>query len=84
MRLLDLSAEPLLRVVGPKSQLARAYERTKLTTGEAGFAAAAAADSAVMQAALTSYAQMATLKVQLYGAPREPVSVCNRTSLSHG
>ncbi|MGI8569129.1 MAG: hypothetical protein ACR2KT_08725 [Methylocella sp.] len=27
------------------------YERTKLTTGEAGFAAAAAADSAVMQAA---------------------------------
>jgi hypothetical protein len=45
------------------------YERTKLTTGEAGFAAAAAADSAVMQAALTSYAQMAALKVQLYGTP---------------
>jgi hypothetical protein len=45
------------------------YERTTLTTGEAGFAAAAAADSAVMQAALTSHAQMAALKVQLYGTP---------------
>ncbi|MGH9675877.1 MAG: hypothetical protein ACRD36_02140 [Candidatus Acidiferrum sp.] len=45
------------------------YERTKLTTGEAGFEAAAAADSAVMQAALVSDAQMAALKVQLYGTP---------------
>ncbi|MGH6794454.1 MAG: hypothetical protein ACREDD_09035 [Methylocella sp.] len=45
------------------------FERTKLTTGEAGFAAGAAADSAVMQAALASDAQMAAMKVQLYGTP---------------
>ncbi|MGH7782336.1 MAG: hypothetical protein ACREO5_00605 [Candidatus Binatia bacterium] len=45
------------------------YERTKLTTGEAGFAAGAAVDSAVMQAALAADAQMAALKVQLYGTP---------------
>jgi hypothetical protein len=45
------------------------FEQTKLTTGEAGFAAAAAADSAVMQAALVSDAQVAALKVQLYGTP---------------
>jgi hypothetical protein len=43
------------------------YERTKLTTGEAGFAAAAAADSAVMQAALTADVQLAAMKVQVYG-----------------
>jgi hypothetical protein len=34
------------------------YERTKLTTSEAGFAAAAAADSAVMRAALTADVQL--------------------------
>ncbi|MGH6812873.1 MAG: hypothetical protein ACREDM_11215 [Methylocella sp.] len=45
------------------------YERTKLTTGEAGFAAAAAADSSIMQAALATDAQMAAMKVQLYGTP---------------
>ncbi|MGH6846754.1 MAG: hypothetical protein ACREC0_04730 [Methylocella sp.] len=43
------------------------YERTKLTTGEAGFAAAAAADSAVMQAALTADVQLSAMKVQVYG-----------------
>ena len=45
------------------------FEQTRLTTGEAGFAAAAAADSAVMQAALTADVQMAAMKVQLYGTP---------------
>ncbi|MGH6834919.1 MAG: hypothetical protein ACREC9_05045 [Methylocella sp.] len=43
------------------------YERTKLTTGEAGFEAAAKSDSAVMQAALAADVQMAAMKVQLYG-----------------
>jgi hypothetical protein len=43
------------------------YERTKLTTGEAGFAAAAAADSAVMQAALAADVQLSAMKVQVYG-----------------
>ena len=43
------------------------YERTKLTTGEAGFEAAARSDAAVMQAALISDAQYAAMKVQLYG-----------------
>jgi hypothetical protein len=43
------------------------YERTKLTTGEAGFAAAAAADSAVMQAALTADVELSAMKVQVYG-----------------
>jgi hypothetical protein len=43
------------------------YERTKLTTGEAGFEAAAKSDAAVMQAALVSDAQYAATKVQLYG-----------------
>ena len=43
------------------------YERTKLTTGEAGFEAAARSDAAVMQAALVSDAQYAAMKVQLYG-----------------
>ena len=45
------------------------YERTKLTTGEAGFEAAAKADQAVMQAAITADVQIAALKVQLYGTP---------------
>ncbi|MGH6822269.1 MAG: hypothetical protein ACRECP_04305 [Methylocella sp.] len=45
------------------------YERTKLTTGEAGFEAAAKSDAAVMQAALVSDAQIAALKVQIYGTP---------------
>jgi len=45
------------------------YERTKLTTGEAGFEAAAKSDAAVMQAALTADVQMAAMKVQLYGTP---------------
>jgi hypothetical protein len=43
------------------------YERTKLVTGEAGFAAAAAADQAVMQAALTADVQLSAMKVQVYG-----------------
>jgi len=43
------------------------FEQTKLTTGEAGFAAAAAADSAVMQAALTADVQLSAMKVQVYG-----------------
>ena len=43
------------------------YERTKLTTGEAGFEGAAKSDAAVMQAALVSDAQYAATKVQLYG-----------------
>ena len=43
------------------------YERTKLTTGEAGFEAAAKSDAAVMQAALISDVQYAAMKVQLYG-----------------
>jgi hypothetical protein len=45
------------------------FEQTKLTTGEAGFAAAAAADLAVMQAALTADVQLSAMKVQLYGTP---------------
>lgn len=45
------------------------YERTKLTTNEAGFAAGAGADSAIMQSALVSDAQINALKVQLYGTP---------------
>ncbi len=45
------------------------YERTKLTTNEAGFAAGAKSDADVMQAALVSDTQMAALKVQLYGTP---------------
>lgn len=43
------------------------YERTKLTTGVAGFEAAAKADSEVMQAALAADVQMAAMKVQVYG-----------------
>ncbi len=43
------------------------YERTKLTTGEAGFEKAAASDAQIMQAALASDAQLAAMKVQLYG-----------------
>lgn len=45
------------------------YERTKLTTGEAGFEKAVAADSAIMQTALAAGVQMAALKVQIYGTP---------------
>ena len=45
------------------------FEQTKLTTGEAGFAAAAASDSAVMQAALTADVQLSAMKVQVYGTP---------------
>src|ERR1700730_18672082 len=45
------------------------FEQTKLTTGEAGFAAAAAAGSAVMQAALTADVQLSAIKVQVYGTP---------------
>ena len=43
------------------------YERTKLTTGEAGFDAAAKSDAAVMQAALTADVQLSAMKVQVYG-----------------
>jgi hypothetical protein len=43
------------------------YERTKLTTGEAGFEAAAAADSAIMRDALAADVQMAAMKVEAYG-----------------
>jgi hypothetical protein len=43
------------------------FEQTKQTTGEAGFAAAAAADSAIMQAALTADVQLSAMKVQVYG-----------------
>jgi hypothetical protein len=45
------------------------YERTKLTTGEAGFEKAAAADAAVMTAAMQADVQMAQMKVALYGTP---------------
>jgi hypothetical protein len=45
------------------------YERTKLTTGEAGFEAAAKSDATVMQAALTADVQLSAMKVQLYGTP---------------
>jgi hypothetical protein len=43
------------------------YERTKLTTGEAGFEKAAAADAQIMQASLVSDVQLAAMKVQVYG-----------------
>jgi hypothetical protein len=43
------------------------YERTKLTTGEAGFEAAAKSDAAIMQAALAADVQLSALKVQVYG-----------------
>lgn len=43
------------------------YERTRLTTGEAGFAAGAAADAAIMQTALTTEQQNNALKIQVYG-----------------
>lgn len=43
------------------------YERTKLTTNEAGFAAGAAADAAIMQAAISAQVQNNALKVQVYG-----------------
>lgn len=43
------------------------YERTKLTTQEAGFAAGAAADSTIMRAAVTTEVQNNALKVQGYG-----------------
>lgn len=43
------------------------YERTKLTTNEAGFAAAAKSDADVMQAALVADVQLNALKVQVYG-----------------
>ncbi|MGB6176246.1 MAG: hypothetical protein WBF43_07895 [Methylocella sp.] len=45
------------------------FEHTKLTTGEAGFAAAAAADATVMQAAIAADAQLAAMKAELYGTP---------------
>lgn len=45
------------------------YERTKLTTAEAGFEAAAKSDAAVMQAALTADVQLSAMKVQVYGTP---------------
>jgi hypothetical protein len=44
------------------------YERTKLTTGEAGFEAAAKSDAVVMQAALTADVQLSAMKVQVYGS----------------
>jgi hypothetical protein len=40
-------------------------ERTKLTTGEAGFEAAAKSDAAIMQAALAAVVQLSALKVQV-------------------
>jgi hypothetical protein len=43
------------------------FEQTKLTTGEAGFEAAAKSDAAVMQAALTADVQLSAMKVQVYG-----------------
>ena len=43
------------------------YERTKLTTNEAGFEKAADADAKIMQAALVSDVQLAAMKVQVYG-----------------
>lgn len=43
------------------------YQNTKLTTGEAGFEKAAAADSVVMTAAMQADVQMAQMKVSLYG-----------------
>ena len=43
------------------------YERTKLTTGEAGFEKAAAADAQIMQASLVSDVQLAAMKVKVYG-----------------
>jgi hypothetical protein len=43
------------------------YERTKLTTGEAGFEKAAAADAQILQAALAADVQLSAMKVQLYG-----------------
>lgn len=43
------------------------YQTTKLNTGEQGFEKAAAADVAIMQAALVSDTQFAAMKVQLYG-----------------
>ncbi len=43
------------------------YERTKLTTGEAGFEAAAKSDAAVMQAALAADVQLRDEKVKVYG-----------------
>ncbi len=45
------------------------YERTKLTTGEAGFEAATKSDASVMQTALTADVQLSAVKVQLYGTP---------------
>jgi len=45
------------------------YERIKMTTGEAGFEKAAAADAVVMTEAMKADVQMASLKVQLYGTP---------------
>jgi len=44
-----------------------AYKKDKLTTQQAGFAAAAAADAATMQAALSMEVQNNALKVQVYG-----------------
>jgi hypothetical protein len=43
------------------------YQRTKLTTGEAGFEKAAAADAVVMTAAMQADVQLTAMKVQLYG-----------------
>jgi hypothetical protein len=45
------------------------YERTKLTMTEAGFEAAAKSDAGVMQAALVTDVQLASMKVSLYGTP---------------
>ena len=43
------------------------YESTKMQTGEAGFEKGAAADAAIMQAALVSDVQLAAMKVSVYG-----------------
>jgi len=45
------------------------YELTKLKTNEAGFSKAAAADAQIMQTAFANDAQIAALKVHLYGTP---------------
>lgn len=45
------------------------YKTTQMQTGEAGFEKGAAADAAVMTAAMQADVQMAALKVQLYGTP---------------
>ncbi len=49
------------------------YQSTKLTTGEAGFEKAVAADAQIMQAALVSDVQLAAVKAQVYGTPTNRV-----------